>query len=700
MKKNRISLIISGLITVTILILFFVSYYKKPYYPIFMYNGEVSNQYLIKVENNKEYVDYVKPEMKDLEKIELIYSSSGITSTSGEINIDIFDESKKIYENTYKVEKLKDLEHLNMDFYVQKDSINKEYKIVIGASSLKKGDYITFLGINRENKIMSDNKVKVYSLLAGYRGEIKSYKYVTVLFIFVIFSIFIFFLINVKKYKLLSSKILSNVIIKNILLCIISFIGAYSLIYTFIGIHSNVVFSSKFIIIAIICISLLLYNITYELKEKNIPRLFLALAIPIGIIYILFEVPGSSPDEWYHFVSIYKVTHLNFSNMATFPTIGSIEYNNYMDVYNNIINQAPNLEYKTVPFIQYPALLYLFNIIGFCVSSLFKLPIVIRMYFASFFNFMFYLFGGYHIIKRIPFYKILLLLYMMTPLFFQQSTSITVDLMINMCSLYFISTVLDIYVNKKNINKFEFYRLLVLIFFIFISKFAYFPVILILLLIKKQILDYIKDKKFKVILPILLTVVLCFGELYYHKVYMRKDFGNPGKVYLELSPGVYDNKMKYTLSSINKVFAVVINTFEIDLNDYITDFAGSSLKYDEVILPSRIAIVFYSTLIMCVLFETKKLSLKKSEKYLLLIIFIINSGIIFGGIYQDGWIRNLYVQGVQGRYFIPILLLPLLAIKNFESKIDISDKTKLVIVSSSIIYLNYIAIKLLFLSYF
>ncbi len=666
----------------------------KVYYPIEKSNFDLSVDNIINVNSNSTIEGFFKSSVRELERTDLFFVNYNKRLSQGTINITLYDGEDAIYSNNYELKELNDLSYVKMDFYVQKESYNKNYRFVITTRDLKKGESFGFIGKHIDDSD-DENNYMSNEFYVRYKGEDKTYMYCVLLFIISCIMVALHFISSNKKYN--------NYKYRLVLLFLASHIAVFNSFFLLNCIYRNISIS-KMILIASAIIDYLIFVylikcIIYYINTKKIEYVFLSLAIPIGLFFWLVEVPGSAPDEWFHFVSIHKLSLMNFTNIATFPKGGLLEYDSYHAAYNSIINDYNNYEYMTMSFINYPGLLYIFNIFGYLLGRLLHIPLLLKMYLASYFNYILYIVVGYFIIKKTPIFKLLFLLIMLTPIFLQQSTSISIDCVGNLSSLLFIAIVLDQKYGDIELSIKRFIVICILCLLIFIYKFAYFPLIFILFIIRKDIFAFIKDHKKIAIVSIFILFILQSCELYYHKVYMPINFDNSRITYSQLSPGVMDNKMKYTLSSPYKPLAVVYNTFKIDFNDYITDFAGASLKYDEVILPSREPIIFYIGMIIAIIFSAYSNKLSKSDKIVISFIWLLNMAVIFGGIYLDGWIRNLFVQGVQGRYFIPICILPFLLVDISKLKNKVSIYSQLLTIISIIIIINFIALKYLFMSY-
>lgn len=694
--KNKKSFKIFNYILGVLFIICVYSAFKPFKYPLEQFSfrqdggniGSITEDTVIK---NK----YVS-ECDKLDTIRIITATFGKKIESGTLTVSIYDKDKIIYKNKYNLAEFEDSEYLKFEFDVQKNSLGKEYIVELDIKDLGENDVLSFYGNDDVEKISTSNQnIKLEaSLLMNIHGEFPSYIYTTILFLILLILLFI----NVYKNLDINFKIAK---LKYILLIIVSLVMALGMFIVYSAIIYNLNLSPFIIIITMLAMILVIINLAIEFskKDKKMEELFLALAIPLGAIFLILVVPGSGPDESFHFKMVHRLANLSFANSNySFPYSGTVEYGNYREAILAILKKeevpGSGLFYGN----GYAFLLYIVPAIGFKLTSILNSSMLLNMYGGSFFNYIFYLISGFFIIKKMPSFKYLMLFYLLTPLYLQQATSLSCDAMIFPSCLYFIACILDIKVNKKELNIKTFIMLNIISIFIFVSKFAYFPILILYILIKKQIKEFMKKHKKIFISTLLITIISMCLLTYLYKI---RPLNEPIEniEYEEKIPTVLQNKFIYTLSSINKIPAVAIKTIKIDGVAYLTDFSGSSLKWDEVILPAIVPIVFYIILFMLIFFDEDKIKYDKKTKRILLVVFIINALVVFAGLYTDGALRSLYVEGVQGRYFIPFAILLLMILKGKFIKLNLTTGQKKIILMSAVLFINIIAIKYLMISY-
>ena len=93
-------------------------------------------------------------------------------------------------------------------------------------------------------------------------------------------------------------------------------------------------FHKLYLLGSIIWFIILLINIIYNIikSNKKIENIFLNFAIPIGLFFLLFMIPGHVPDENAHF---YKAYDVSYGNLVT-----KVNENgeSYIDVPKDLVN--------------------------------------------------------------------------------------------------------------------------------------------------------------------------------------------------------------------------------------------------------------------------------------------------------------------------------------------------------------------------
>lgn len=442
-----------------------------------------------------------------------------------------------------------------------------------------------------------------------------------------------------------------------------------------------------FAAIAVILIISILKN-NYE-----IDRLFLMIIIPIGLIYTLLIPPGIVPDEWVHMHSALslssqimqketndKVTmrveeHELYSRQVSIPDNGYYDY-----VYNNVFSISENNEYVNIEvesvslgqiFAYFPAA------IGITIARLFNLGGVTTIYMGRLFNFVYYTIVTYFALKKIPFGKLLLFAITMLPMTCHQMFSLSYDAVLNATSFFCIAYgMFFVYqsdkVEKKDIVLYALAGLLLLT----IKGSAYAFILVIPILAKYfNPNGYEIAKRTKII--IFIIVITCIVLLNFRSFISTGTTSSLGTVSGEnLVP--WSGTPSYTLSSlltdIPGTIMLFINTFIEKGVWYINTAIGSELGWLNILMATWTINVWIGLLIISSFSEKSNNEVFTYEHKLL--YFLIAAAVILVVMLAMAlaWTPAGYqwIEGVQGRYYIPIIYLLLIWLQN--TKIYLHDK--------------------------
>ena len=438
--------------------------------------------------------------------------------------------------------------------------------------------------------------------------------------------------------------------------------------------HTGLWFLSNLVMVGIFSLITLLIVISHIIKYRDkLEKMFLTFAIPIGMMYAIYMLPTYVPDENTHLYRAYQISIGNFIEKREHPqdapaveiptnllesTIANEQVTNYGFVYSNLFG---NNDYSKTTIVgnaaqNYFPILYVFSSAGLFVGKMLQLNPYITLYLAKIFNFISFLVLGYYTIKKLPFGKLLMLAYLMTPMMLHQATSLSADSLTNSVSLFFIAYTLKLVKREKVMNKKEEVLYYFLVAFIAIAKIAYMPlVVLSWLFIGNK--NYTKAQKIRIVLisTILGTVLslgwYAFGTLNYPDT---RDYITENNI-----NGT--EQLKYILSNPLGYIKVLQNTLNSSLEYYLYTFIGHQLGWLDITVNLLTIIGFIILIVVAPIFSKREKTLDAKERLWLGVVFIGTCLLIFTGLYA-GWtsVGGPIIEGIQGRYFIPIVILPLL----------------------------------------
>lgn len=485
---------------------------------------------------------------------------------------------------------------------------------------------------------------------------------------------------------------------------IIYYINEYDFIISYIfsilmGISLINIFAGNnifYITLIISVISIIFSIINIFIKKEKIEKIFLKIMIPIGILYLFLVLPNRVPDEDEHIYRAY-----NISNFKIIPKTNDkgeaitlvpefllennrYEINNYTKLLKTLNKETDYNKVKhTFNSAQaYSFIQYIFSAISFLISRVLGINIFTGIYLARLLNFTVFLVLAYVALKIIPFGKILLFVYMFSPIFLQQIISVSADSLLNSVSIIYISYILYLLCNKKELIKQQRIILAILTLYLALSKYVYFPLIFInLLLIFNKNMNK-KDKVFIIIISVI-SVILALGNYYISTLYndtrARMTEYNVNSV----------EQIKFLINNPGRIPSILYQTLKIETPRWIREFFGASLDWLILSIPKKIYYTYAFVLIVSIFLEFKETDKKleiKQNIYNIIIFGAIVSLILLGLYMTWSSVGCFIIEGVQGRYFIPIAILFLLSIKNY--KISIKNKYVNLLVPIFIIAIN------------
>lgn len=479
--------------------------------------------------------------------------------------------------------------------------------------------------------------------------------------------------VNLKKIRNTLNNIYTK--IEYILYFFITIILSVSIfMFTYYKKYFNI-FDIKWVVIgsiAFILFFLILFN-NLKKKYKIIQNIFIMLAIPLGILYIIFLLPIYVPDEQAHLFRAFDISKGNFiTDMEIQREYIPIDLAKIEDVegrantYFELVEKLKeNTDYNSDPreifnsAESYPFIMYIPSAIVCFFCRNLSINLYIMMFFCRFANYVFFLILGYYSIKLLPIGKLVMLVYLFNPMFMQQMASISADSFINSITMLFIAMSVNLIINKNDekidIRKKIIYSILAIS--IAFSKYVYFPIIFISLLLLKNRKKYKENDNIFILILCVICILLALINVYI------------GMQYKDVRGYVIENNVNSLEQTKNiikypiKYISVLKDTLSEKSEIYFLQFLGYDLGL-LVIEGNYIICFLYMFLLLVTPFLEKNIySLKNIDRLLFLLISFGIIVLVLTGLYL-GWttVGGEIIEGVQGRYFLPVMILPIICL--------------------------------------
>ena len=440
-----------------------------------------------------------------------------------------------------------------------------------------------------------------------------------------------------------------------------------------------------------------LYYIIF-IRKAAVEKIYLAAAIFTGVMFMLVLTPFSSADEDNHYIKCASYVGLELpfeeadqtdSEMITNRDLRDIKAGNYIWFVKNIFADGQNnsgmvFENPDIDYTDQMIVFYFPAVIGMAIAKGLGLGVAATCMIARIFMLTVYCLITYFAIKKVPVWKPLFAVIMLMPSVMQRVSTVTHDAVIFSVVFLFIAYIIRFAHGKDLIRPKDAVIMTVAGMLIAIARGgAYIPLLLLLFLIPKE----------------------CFGKKVKYRAVVVSAMAVAAVAFLIGNPGLlgdvgasntsetlsWIDERSYTLKDViskpvNSV-RVLINTLYLCGGKYLTEMIGNGYGWLQI-YTSEIWVVAYAIIIMTAIlnYNSDIYFLGKKNKVIATVSVVFSTGLILLSMWicwtpiSYGWIA-----GVQGRYFIP-LLIPLCMILKSDKMVIKPDVTKIIIFSSIMIH--------------
>ena len=499
-----------------------------------------------------------------------------------------------------------------------------------------------------------------------------------------------------------------GLIISIIILILVFFISIYTLATANYVVTQNVLL---WVILGLLLFTILgVVAIIKIYRKKEIkPEKAMLLIMPIFCILLFITMPvGRGHDESMHWYKAFEISQGSLmtpideetkSSIAVLPkNTHKIVVEREKTVYKYIDNIPllnEKIDYDKFERIQnqnsaaYCFIQYLPEVVGIYIGELFTQTPLLIAYCTRLANIIVCTLIMYFAIKLIPFGKNILLLLSIIPIVIEGFSTISPDgLTIAICALFIAYTLYIVFDKNKKCGTKETIFLTILGAIVSLCKIVYMPLIFLVLIIPKEKFNNKKERIISLSLIITVGVIcnlvwLAFGSMALLNTNTNTYLGTTENGTIIKVTSILANPIEY----IQKM----IYTIGLKGNQYFLSLFGGQLEWNETIKIEIIPYILCGIAIVTALSEEKlKIAFKKYQKIIIFLIILVIMLLIFTSLFIQ-WSDNdlKYIDGVQGRYFLPILPLMLFLVGGLRicTKYSNVAVTKLICISGIIIQL-------------
>ena len=451
-----------------------------------------------------------------------------------------------------------------------------------------------------------------------------------------------------------------------------------------------ILFIAAFIILSVI--TLLLYKITNKKIDNHVPKVFLISAFILGCIFTVLSPLFTGSDEHNHYYRIYEITEGIFVT-PTEGVVGSELPDSLQNTFSSATGNNTTIKYKHIKGMNeidlnkdeksqygdlftnsynntalYSPIQYLPQVIGFMIGKVLNLkPLYIGML-GRIFNLLFYIVLGYLCLKIIPKAKMFYLLILLSPNMLQCATTLSADAFTNCIFLLILAWIWNICCRDNKIKRIEEVTLFGLSILISLCKIVYLPIVFLLLVIDKE--KFKKNKIEKIIFVVITLLVSAIVSL----LWMKCTNG-----VFEIAYDKTELQKQYIFSNLFEYVFVLIRTYMNYIVKYMEClFVGTTMYHSQLEIPAIISFIYIIYVIIALIKEKYNNDIKIINRIIIGCVGVIIIGLVSTAIYvqctaQYYSVGHATIEGIQGRYFIPIVFLVPLLINPIKKKMEIEN---------------------------
>lgn len=424
----------------------------------------------------------------------------------------------------------------------------------------------------------------------------------------------------------------------------------------------------------------------FEIRKRTLSQAYVPLAIILGIIFNFLIMVNGVPDEPAHIDTAYKYSNVilgkNTGNVNTIykrqcdiemtdMLVNGLESNSYYQLLRHFFEFPENTELIEVSALDagslVPGIVYVPSAIGISIGRLLGLSTLFALSLGRIMNLLFFVFLTWWAILLIPYGKNMFAMVMLLPISLQQAASFSYDSVINGIIALFIAMCFQMSDSKINNERVPRGKLLfpgVLTLFLAVSKGGvYLPLCLLWLPVFQNNRKHGQRKSrvnIKIAVVGLFALLVLIGVLVMKFLPMFTQFflENQG----ETTTGVTTfYNAGYLLRNPQKILYLYWNTFMKRSDLFLQGLLGGCLSWQDISIRWVYLFVLFIGMLLLVNVKEDKYAGSCRQRLLLGTICLGSSALVLMSMLLSYTAVTLdYIEGVQGRYFLPLFPVGLL----------------------------------------
>lgn len=444
------------------------------------------------------------------------------------------------------------------------------------------------------------------------------------------------------------------------------------------------------VIMAAVLITVFAVYYMLFIRPCRIENVFLVTVLAVGTIYGFLITPYMVPDEEYHIDMAYRYSNvlMGYGSAPDFTCLKRYEdahrvltsapsVKNYFHIYDNLFSTAEDTHLEQVAASgNTGAMLFMHlpGVIGIILARVLQLGEVPLLVLGRWLGLLAFALMVYLGMKKLPFGKATLFLISIMPVTLQQVNSFSYDSVTLGCAFLYTCYVLYMAYSEEKIKIRDMALLCILgIALVYCKQGAYSPFVFIFLLIpmkkfagKKTYLYSMIGLAGAMILTFINKNLAVLTYVPDTSDYISDTMQAAGEAAGQAAAFIPNYSLGYILQNPKAFLDVMTNTLFDRTDFYVQSLVGQQLGWVEILLSNLVVIVFI-LLIAFSLFRVRgeKQYLTVGNKWWIVFVCAVSFGLIMVGMLTQ-WtpITGTYVEGVQGRYFLPFLFILVLVGRN------------------------------------
>lgn len=436
---------------------------------------------------------------------------------------------------------------------------------------------------------------------------------------------------------------------------------------------SPVILRIYFLIVSILFLLLIASNFLFNQFGCSIEKIFAIYALMLSIAYMIVFPAESAPDEDRHIITAYNLSNVLLGGPESEGALVYFrdedlsglygEYPNaqtYISMYSNFGKDSQHRDYVLVQkdfMIQTPFWTYLPQAMGISLGRIFNCNGTVTILLGRLFSLFFFVGVTCFSMKIIPFGKNILFAVCLLPMTLELIASYSYDAMIIALAFLYIALLCRLIFVKEALVIRDIVFPTVVFSLLAPLKYVYIPLVMLSLLLPGE--------KYKAKREKWISVGVLFGGITVVLLSLRAG----QHIYVPSFDAPEYRTLAYCFQNVKEVIGVYFNTLLQKTPYYISTMVGMSLGWLEIHMPLEVFALSILNLFMSTIQTDpqSRICIRNRHYFgfsmcFFSVFFLTLTAMLLA--WTPVW--SMCIEGVQGRYFLPVLPLLMLCIQKMD----------------------------------